>query len=208
MIIIYLPGKYMFQEIKRKTEGEEFMSRYVENNLRTGEEVVLEAKKNPLRLIVALLLPIALLVAGIIMYASLGEGGAFEGEDMEFLSTPLIVLVVIAVLWMLLLILEFCSMTLVLTNKRAIGKAGLFKKRVLDYPIEKINTVGLKSTLFGSIFHYQTVSLTTGSEKALIMFKGISNANQFKNAVTDAVEKHQEEARIKQAEEIARAMRG
>ena len=49
--------------------------------------------------------------------------------------------------------------------------------------------------------------IITGSGVAKgVAYQGIVNANQLKNAITDAIEKNAEEARKAQAAEIAMAM--
>lgn len=174
------------------------MSRYVDNNLRAGEEVILKARKNPLALFGSVLVMLILVALGIVYYLYI---------PMEDFRSIGFVLVAVGVLKLLINIIQFCAMTLVITNKRVIGKVGILKIRILDYPIDKVNAVETKSTFWGSIFHFQTVSLVSGNDKSHIQFMGISNANEFKNTVTDAIEKHQEDARRRQAEEIALAMR-
>lgn len=168
---------------------------YVDSNLRNGEVVVLKAKKNPLALARSTVQFILFIVLGIIVITKLA------------MTEVAIGVIAFGAIIFTYDIVKFCTMVLAVTNKRVIGKVGILKRSVLDYPIDKVVAVALKSTVFGTLFRYQTVSIASANEKAQIRFTGISNANEFKNTVTDAIEKYQEEARRKQAEEIAVAMR-
>ncbi len=183
------------------------MSKYAENNLRSGETILLKAKINPLAAVRSFVFCLVFVVGGILLkvlaFGKLGE------ESLDKVGTIImLVMIAIGVIILLYRILYLSSMTLAATDKRVIGKVGIIKKNVLDYPIEKVDNVSLKSSFFGSIFRYSSVCVQGASSEAAIVFVGISNANQFKNAVTDAIEKHQEDARRAQAQEIAMAMRG
>ena len=71
--------------------------------------------------------------------------------------------------------------------------------------IDKIDNVSYNASFFGNIFKYATVQIgSVSGEKKQI--GAIGNARDFKNSVTDAIEKHAEEARKAQAAEIAAAM--
>lgn len=125
-----------------------------------------------------------------------------------------ILFILVGLLPFLVRLCRFYSFTLALTNKRVVGKAGILRIHSMDYPIDKIDHVEIKAGIFGNLFKYAELSvMSVGSadmhySKTRKMFVGIRNAQEFKDAVTEAVERHAAEARKAQAEEIARAMGG
>ena len=122
------------------------------------------------------------------------------------LAKYLWILIVIGLLPLVIKAIILWGMNLAVTNKRVVGKVGVLKIQALDYHIDKVDNVSLKAGALANLFHYHTVIVKGGGDKAEIKFVGISNANEFKNAVNEAIEKHAAEARKQQAEEIAKAM--
>lgn len=189
------------------------MSNYAERNLNRDEKIVFEAKKNILALMPSIIWCVLALVGVIVgtVYLNANELAAnieIASDIAMYLTIALWgVWLLIGVLPFLIKLIKLMTMCLCITNKRVIGKIGVLKIETLDYPIEKVDNVSMKAGMFGNLFHYHQVTvLGGGGGDAKINFVGISNASQFKNAVTAAVEQHAEEARKAQAEEIARAM--
>lgn len=183
---------------------------YAERNLNKNETIVLQAKKSFWAVVPVLLWCIVLLVAVIVVQVKLGELVG-NGSESEVANTIGLVLwgvwALLGLIPVIIKIIRLACTCLCITNKRVIGKVGVLKLSTLDYPIDKVDNVSLKAGIVGNIFHYHTVTvLGGGGGDAKIKFTGISNATKFKNSVTEAVEKHAEEARRAQAEEIARAM--
>ncbi len=99
----------------------------------------------------------------------------------------------------------FLTNKLAVTNNRVMGKVGIFSITAIDFPIQNVETVMLKATFWGRIFHFYTLSIRgTGGSKRTI--KCVSNANEVKNAVTLALKRHADDARKLQAMEIAAAL--
>ncbi len=158
---------------------------------------------------------------------TLGNKAEAEEAGMGFFQQLLVnggtyVNIVLWVLFILIGILPFVrrlllwlSINLALTNKRIVGKVGILRVNSLDFHLDKIDHVQIKASLFGNLFHYYTLRVVsvggagfdngrTRTDKDT--FVGISNAQEFKDMATRAIELHAEEARKAQAEEIARAM--
>ncbi|MDE5721973.1 MAG: PH domain-containing protein [Clostridia bacterium] len=184
---------------------------YAEKNLNRNEQIVFQAKKSFLAVVPSLIWCIVLLAGVIVGTVYLGK---IDGDSAK--QAVSIVTIVLWVIWALcgvlpviFKIINLACSCLCITNKRVIGKIGVLRIHTLDYPIDKVDNVSLKAGALGNLFHYHTVSvLGGGGGDAEIKFIGISNATQFKNSITEAVERHADEARKAQAEEIARAMSG
>lgn len=178
---------------------------YIESNLRKEEQVVVRAKISWLTLVAPALLAIVAWIGAFILMSKLN---GVKGMDKDASKILTYVLLVIAFLFTIPLIkraLINATTHLAVTNKRVIGKVGVLKIDTIDYPVDKIDNVSYNAGFFGNIFKYATVQIgSVSGEKKQI--GAIGNAQEFKNSVTDAIEKHAEEARKAQAAEIAAAM--
>ncbi len=102
-------------------------------------------------------------------------------------------------------LIRMLTTTLVLTNKRIYGKVGLINTKSLDTPLNKINTVSISSGLFGKIFGYGVIHITSSSGN--YNYKGIQNPSVFRDAVMEEIERFDEAKIKKQAAEMAAAMK-
>ena len=94
---------------------------------------------------------------------------------------------------------------LILTSKRLYGKTGLIKTNTLDTPLNKVNTVSVSSGLFGKIFGYGTIHITSSSGS--YKYPGISEPHIFRQALMEQIDRYDEERIKRQAAEMARAMK-
>lgn len=132
----------------------------IEENLTKGEEILIEAKQSNIMLIVGAVITVIC-----------------------FLITP-----ILGVLFVVLIYLQwFVSLktnSLYITNKRVYGSVGFIKKEELDMPLKSINAISISKGLFGSIFGYAKVSITTNGEGWT--FKFVSNAKELKKVFYEA----------------------
>ena len=188
------------------------MSNYIERNIGDDETVVIYAKKNWLYLLPTILSMLIFLAIAIVYQIKMGE--LFDETMITIWGWILFVFA--GVVPFLRRLFKLLSIQIALTNRRMVGKEGILKLHTLDVPIDKLDHVEVSAGVFGNILHYYTLKVISvggasmNTRRARVkddnMFMGISNAQQFKNAVTAAIEQHADEARKKQAEEIARAM--
>ena len=152
-------------------------------------------------------------VAGMIVT----QAGADETLQTALTAVIWVLFAVLGVVPFVRCLLRFLSLNLALTNKRVVGKIGILRIFSIDIPIEKADHCEIKAGIFGNLFHYFSLRIVSvggsSADRGNFLNKGnrdafvaISNAQQFKDAVTEAVEQHAAEARRAQAEEIARAM--
>ena len=181
---------------------------YVESNLRKEEQVVVRAKISWWTLVAPGLLALIAWVGAFIIMGKLNSAsnaGAGVGEAKEALVYILLILAFFLTIPLIKRALINATTHLAVTNKRVIGKVGVLKIDTIDYPVDKIDNVSYNAGFFGNLFKYATVQIgSVSGEKKQI--GAIGNARDFKNSVTDAIEKHAEEARKAQAAEIAAAM--
>ncbi len=195
---------------------------YVEKNLRNGEEVIVKAKISFLYLVPRILFfAIAIAIAAVLATVVFKEPSPediknfsdlanFENKVKVYANLRTIVWVVLPILGGLPLIqriIVILTTNLVVTNKRVVGKQGVLKIQTLDVPVEKIDSVSFDAGVFGNILHYYNIKITSTGSQGYV-FRAVSNAQEFKDRANDAIEKHAEQARKDQAEQIAIAMHG
>lgn len=94
---------------------------------------------------------------------------------------------------------------LAFTNKRIIGKLGLIKTEAMNSPLTAIQNVKVKSGLFGKIFRYGSIGITTAS--GTYVFDYIKHPDEFKNALLNQIEEYKKVEMEENAIRIAQAMK-
>lgn len=198
------------------------MSKYAEKNLRRDEKIEIKARFNFLSIILEFIWLIICFIFSIKQFnaptsKAILAGNTTVSYNVDFNELKSAIRLASAYIGLILGIFPILKKTLILltnnlviTNKRVLGKTGILSIHAVDYPIEKVDHVTVKASFLGNIFHYATLtvdSANSSDEKNVAKFIAVSNANAFKNHLTDAIEKHQAEARRAQAEEIAKAMK-
>ena len=180
------------------------MSKYVENNLTKNEEIVLKAKINPLALLKDAIVCALIIAAGVVVNVILSEQGGENGEQIGLYA--MLAFIAAAAIKFIIAVLYIVMTALAVTSKRVVGKVGVLKIESLDLQIDKVDNVSIKTPFIGRILRYSTMEIKSTGSSAGWKIRYISNGPQFKNAITEAVERHAAEARQAQAAEIARAM--
>ncbi len=204
---------------------------YIDKNLEKNEKVLAKAKINwfiiVLPIILTIIIEIIIIIATglfkdytldeLIDYYNNHNGELPFGYELDYYSPygvrknefkiAIVVIVsqLLAFIPLIAGISTFLTNKLAVTNNRVMGKVGIFSITAIDFPIQNVETVMLKATFWGRIFHFYTLSIRgTGGSKRTI--KCVSNANEVKNAITFALKKHADDARKLQAMEIATAL--
>jgi len=151
------------------------MGKYVESHLNKNEVIVQKAKLNGLMLFTAWL-------KGILLC--------------WLLLIPTIKAIAATI--------RFNKIELAITNKRIVGKVGVFNTQTLDAPLNKIQNTSTQSKLFGKIFNYGTVQITTAAGQ--YSFPGVKNVEAFKGMVMNQIEEYEEQRLKDQANQMATAM--
>lgn len=115
-----------------------------------------------------------------------------------------IILICLGLCWGISAFITYSSTSLFLTDKRLIGSTGLINSKTMETPLNKLNNVSISSNLWGKIFGYASIDITTSSGN--YHYHGISAGDAFKNLVMSQIEIYEEEKIKKQAMEMAQAM--
>ena len=112
---------------------------------------------------------------------------------------------VLGVILLIPVAIRMFTTQLFLTNKRIFGQTGLINTKSMDAPLNKINTISTASGLFGKIFGYGNIHLTTSSGS--YDYKGIRAPEVFRSAVMEEIDRFDEARVKKQATEMAAALK-
>ena len=151
------------------------MGKYVENNLGKNENIVKKAELNPLFLVTTWLFGI--------LFSWL-------------LLIPLIKAIIATI--------KFNNIELAITNKRIIGKIGVFNTEALDAPLNKVQNVKVTQTFWGKVFNHGVVHISTAAGE--YHFNAIKNADAFKRQIMAQIDQYEEDRVKQQAEEMAKSM--
>lgn len=120
------------------------------------------------------------------------------------LGTGIIPLILSALIIIPALIKYSCT-SLILFDKKIIGKTGFLSKETLDAPLDKINDVYLNQGIFGRLFNYGKINISTSSNS--FYFKGIDTPELFKNKILEQIEIYKKEQVKEQAKLMAEALK-
>ena len=152
------------------------MARYISKFLQKNEKIEMIGKLNIILIIPYSIIFLVLLFLWITKLTASVPSPFFENITLNILFMIISVFLLIRIPLEIITILVECAFTeLAYTNKRIIGKRGLFTTTILDAPIEKINDVYIKQTLFGKIFQYSSIVISTSSSR--YKFKYLKNAS-------------------------------
>jgi len=117
-------------------------------------------------------------------------GATYQGSNSEtlVLLAALIISFITSIPWLIDVIIKNLTTELGFTNKKVLGKTGLINTNVMDAPLNKINTVLVKSGLWGKIFNYGSVLVTTSSGK--YVFKYLSKPNDFRKMLMNQIDNY------------------
>lgn len=161
---------------------------YITNNLLPNEEVQVTAKVNIIAFVPSILLALLVFIVSII-----------TGSGLYIFFGLVVAAAIIAVVY-----IRMKSVELGITNKKIVGKVGVFNTKSLDAYLTKIDNISISQNFWGKILGYATIQVNTTS--GVLRFPGISNAEEVKKTASIQIEKYTEEAARFQAQCIAEAL--
>ena len=189
---------------------------YIERNLRKDEKIITQAKISFWGIVPSILFAVILISIGIIL-KNLSFEKPNPSEELSSILLNFLIkafsflkniifyfFIAVSIIGIVLRIVLLVTTRLVITNKRVLGKRGILSIDAMDLPIEKVDNVSYSSDIVGNLFHIYTISIQSTTAK--FSFPCVSNALQFKNSLTDAIDKHAEDLQKAQAAELAAAM--
>jgi len=133
------------------------MSKYIQNALMKGEEVIYQGKVSGWPMLPACIFGLILIITVI---------GALVG----------------IILWLAAFI-NYKSTEVAFTNKRVVAKFGFIRRNTIDLKLSKIESVQVNQGIFGRIFNYGSLQISgAGNPQAPI--PGISDPFKFRQVIT------------------------
>lgn len=95
----------------------------------------------------------------------------FFGIEIIQLKEVALLFVVVALIWIAMTWVNFHFSSVTIKKKQVILRTGMLVRQTIDIPIAKIETIDIRQSLLGSIFHYGTLVITgTGGTRHMIAF--------------------------------------
>lgn len=113
--------------------------------------------------------------------------------------------ILVGFVWIVKDLIAFFTTKLTITTKKLTGHTGLINTNQLDSPLNKINGVQVEQGLFGKIFNYGTISVTTAS--TVFKFKYIDKPAEFRIILNNQIEAYDDERIEQQAKKLAEAVK-
>ena len=151
------------------------MGQYVENSLNRNEKIIKKAELNTLHIVVKW-------VIGILFCW------------LFFIPTIEAIIATI----------KFMNIELAITDKRVVGKIGVFRTKTLDAPLNKVQNASVNQGFWGKILDSASIKITTAAGS--FSFDGVKNADAFKGMLMAQIEQYEEDRVRQQAIEMANAM--
>ena len=161
---------------------------YADGLLSTGERIVHRARQHWLVLLWGARLPIAAIVAALLLVV-LSQNTTSPARDLLFLLTAALAIGGLA--FLLWATLHYMNTEFILTNRRVVQAEGVLNKRATDSSLEKINDAVLTQSMFGRVFGFGDLDILTAAEQGIERFRMIVDPIGFKRAMLDA--KHEYE---------------
>jgi hypothetical protein len=163
-----------------------------EKNLQKGEVVIYKPRLHWIvlvRPIVYLFISVILLIIIKLMAPSSLSGiYGFLGVVNNYFKIIMTINVILALLYLGRRIIEYCVAEYYVTNKRLILKKGLFASRLIDIPIEKVESLICVKGLFGYLFNYGTV-FVSGLGGTLSRYSNVKKPYKVRRVIYDVMDK-------------------
>ena len=177
----------------------------IEKNLNADETIIAKAETSMLGIIPKIIS--SLIICGFIslLFIIFAYSKSLSNfKPLLLVISTLIPTVLITLIFTVKWYLVVKTTELVVTSKKIFGKLGIIQTKIMDAPLNKINNISVEQRLFGKIFSYGTIIITTSSGNYNYLY--IKNADDFRCKVMNQIDIYDNERIKKQAEEIARTM--
>lgn len=130
----------------------------------------------------------------------------YEGKEtwLSIIPDILGIYIIIGLFTIIPNIIRVCTNRILITNKRVTGKTGWINTKTLDAPLNKVNNIQVSKSLFGKLFNYGAVEITTSSGSFL--FKEIKRPEEVKIALLNQIEEFEQDKMSVQAQIMAQAV--
>ena len=98
-------------------------------------------------------------------------GMIYVAQTNNMLKEPSYIVAIIALVWLWLMILTYLFSSLIIKEKQVVLCTGILVRQTLDLSLNKIESVDIRQSILGSLFHYGSLVITgTGGTRQHINF--------------------------------------
>ncbi|MGQ9466361.1 MAG: PH domain-containing protein [Anaerolineae bacterium] len=151
---------------------------YIERLLAQNERIVFVTRPHWVSF-----LPVILVDLGIaIVIIAFSVGGALIAPPFPLLG---LLLLLLPLGHLLIRIINWRSEQYIVTNRRVMEVRGVYKKRVSDSSLEKVNDVVMEQSVLGRLLDYGDIRIITGADIGVNVFRRIAHPIRFKTTMMD-----------------------
>jgi uncharacterized membrane protein YdbT with pleckstrin-like domain len=88
-----------------------------------------------------------------------------------YLGLSSYIMIGFSLVWLLVTWLTYSCTTLVVTKNQVILSTGILMRQTMDVPLSKIESIDIRQSVLGSLFHYGTLIITgTGGSRQYVTY--------------------------------------
>ena len=155
---------------------------YIERELTDGERMVLLGRVSWWAIV-----PRTLLAIGVLVVVSVAAGMLSAlGPLFWMIAVPLVIVAWIGMVAQQ--VIRVLSTEIAITDRRVMSKSGVLRTEVKTTPLDKVNNVNVKQSLFGNLLDYGDIEVTTATaeEKDNHLISALAHPDKFRNTLTEA----------------------
>lgn len=166
----------------------------MKTKLRENETVALVIRPHVITLAATFLIVVLIIIAGALVdYAGWAAGGTG--------------IMALALAFFIFRIYQRQNNIWVVTNFRVIDEYGLLARNSKECPIDKINNISYRQTVWGRILGYGDVEIQTAAEMGATIYRNVQNPRLLKETITAMQEEFRNYQVRMQASELAGSLK-
>ena len=153
--------------------------------LHDSEEIVLDRKPH----LWFLVQPVLAVVGALVVAIAAGNFINPDGNVNRWITYAGVALVVLALLWLLEEVLRWRTVNFVVTTDRLIYRSGLFAKQGKEIPLERINDISFKQSIWERIIGAGDLLIESGGEQGQQRFYNVKKPFHVQNEIYRQIER-------------------
>ncbi len=153
--------------------------------LHDSEEIILDRKPH----LWFLVQPVLAVVGALVVAIAAGNYINPDGNANKWITYAGVVLVVLALLWLLEEFLRWRTVNFVVTTDRLIYRSGLFAKQGKEIPLERINDISFKQSVWERIIGAGDLLIESGGEQGQQRFYNVKKPFHVQNEIYRQIER-------------------
>jgi uncharacterized membrane protein YdbT with pleckstrin-like domain len=154
------------------------------DQLRPGEELVLDTRPHWWYITPAALALAAACLLGVVVLAN-GPDDGFLGDSTKVVTG---ILVLAALGFFAVRYAKWVSTNFVVTSDRLVYRVGVFAKRGVEIPVDKINTVFFEQRVFERLMGLGNIKIESASEEGATVFDDIPKPSLVQNIIYGVID--------------------